>query len=288
MKRISWLKKSIALPLAAGLVIAATAWQVHPGNTQHRTETDTIPERNKRVKDIDDALDQLDKGQLQVEKSLDAIDWKEIQKNISESMKQIDMAKIQMDIDKAMKEVDMKKIQANIDQAMKAVDMEKINANMSKTLTEVDGEKVKAEIEKAMKEVDMQKIKAGIDASISKIDMDKIKVEMQKVKDVDMKKLQEEMEKMKPEIEKSMTEARTGIDKAKKDLLAYKGLIDGLDKEGLINKKENYKIEYKAGVLTINGKKQSADVVKKYQNFLKDRKDFTIKKDAEGFDIDND
>jgi hypothetical protein len=272
MKRISWLKKSTVLSLAAGLVILATAWQVHPGNT-HRTKTDTVPERNKNVKDIDDAIDELEKGKFQVEKSLEEIDWKKIQENISESMKKIDMAKIQMDIDKSMKEVDMKQIQANLEQAMKAVDMQKMKLDMSKVMAEVDGEKIKSEIDKAMKQVDMEKMKAEIDASISKIDMEKIKVEM---------------DKLKPEIEKSMAEARTSIDKAKKDLLAYKGFIDGLNKDGLIDKKANYKIEYKSGKLTINGKEQPAAIVRKYQNFLKDRKDFTIKKDEKGFNIDND
>jgi len=287
MKRISWLKKSTVLSLAAGLVIVATAWQVHPGNTPHRTKTDTVPERNKKIKDIDEALEELEKGRFEVDKALNGIDWKEMQKNISESINKIDMAKIQLDMDKAMKDVDMKKIQSEIDKAMKSVDMEKLKMDMSKTMADVDMKKVQAEIEKAMKDIDMDKMKAEIDASISKIDMDKIKVEMQKIKEVDMKKVQEEMEKMKPELEKSMAEAHTSIDNAKKDLLAYKGFIDGLDKDGLINKKSDYKIEYKGGVLTINGKEQPSTLVKKYQSFLNDRKDFTIKKDAEGFDIDN-
>ena len=52
--------------------------------------------------------------------------------------------------------------------------------------------------------------------------------------------------------------------------------------------KENYIIEYKKGELFINGKKQPDSVRKKYNDFLKDRKDFTIKKDADDFNIDND
>ena len=96
------------------------------------------------------------------------------------------------------------------------------------------------------------------------------------------------MKNIKPEIDKSVAEARVSIEKAKEELVAYKGFIDGLEKDGLINKKENYTIEFKSGVLTVNGKKQPDSVVKKYQSFLKDRKDFTIKKDADDFDIDND
>jgi hypothetical protein len=288
MKRISLLKKSSAVVLAVGLVITATAWQVQPGQPKHHTTTDTVPERNKKVKDIDAALEELEKGKLEMEKSLKDIDWKEIEKNISESIQKIDMAKIQVDIDKNMKAVDMAKIQADVDKAMKEVDMEKLKVDISKNLTEVDGEKIKAEVARALKDVDFEKIKVELDASLSKVDMEKIKSEMQKIKDVDMKKIQSEIATMKPDLDKTMADARKSIDKAKTELLAYKGLIDGLDRDKLINKKEDYTIEYKKGALIINGKKQPDDVVKKYQNFLKDRRDFTIKKNQEDFNIDND
>ncbi|HEU4633658.1 MAG TPA: hypothetical protein VFS22_06720, partial [Flavisolibacter sp.] len=71
-------------------------------------------------------------------------------------------------------------------------------------------------------------------------------------------------------------------------LTSYKSFIDGLDKDGLINKKETYTIEYKGGELTINGKKQPGEIVSKYSDFLKGHKDFTIKKDEDNFNIDND
>ena len=151
----------------------------------------------------------------------------------------------------------------------------------------VDAEKIQAEVAKAMKEVDAAKIKADIDAEMAKIDWNKIQKEMEKVKTEDMAKIQENLKKMKPEIEKSMNKAHEDIDRAKKELTAYKTLIDGLDRDGLINKKEPYTIEYKDGTLTINGKKQPTEVVNKYQNILKGHKDFTIEKDEDHFNIRN-
>jgi hypothetical protein len=118
--------------------------------------------------------------------------------------------------------------------------------------------------------------------------MDKIKVELDKVKDIDFKEVEENLKKMKPEIEKSMQQAKESIEKAKKEMLEYKNFIDGMDKDGLIDKDKNYTIEYKHGELTINGKKQPSDLVKKYNDFLKDKKDFTIKKDNDNFNIHND
>ena len=162
------------------------------------------------------------------------------------------------------------------------------STDLQENLDKVDLQQMKDEIAKAMKQIDAEKIKLDINNSIAKIDMDKIKVELDKVKDIDFKEMENNLKKMKPEIEKSMQTAKESIDKAKKEMLEYKNFIDGLNKDGLIDKSKNYTIEYKNSELTINGKKQPSDVVKKYNSFLQGKKDFTIKKDDGGFDIDND
>lgn len=289
MTRNFWTRQLPVAVLITGTVIATVAWQTHPGKSTHTTN-DTIPDRHKKAKDIDEALAELDKGRAEMEKSLKEIDWKKIQVEISASMKDLKIETDQMKIEiaNALKELDLAKIQAEVQKSIREIDFDKIQAEIQKSVAEIDVQKIKAEIDKSIKEIDVAKIKAEIDASISKIDMDKIKVEMDRIKDIDFKKMEEEMKKIGPEIEKSMEGAREGIEQARKELTAYKSLIDGLDRDGLINKKENYKIEYKSGELTINGKKQSADLVRKYQDILKGRKDFTIKKDKDDFDIDND
>ena len=104
---------------------------------------------------------------------------------------------------------------------------------------------------------------------------------------VDMKKIEEQLKTIQPQIEKSMAAARESLEEAKKELTAYKGFINDLEKDGLV-KKDNYTIEYKKGDLIIDGKKQPDSVKNKYSNFLKDRKDFTIRKNAEDFNIDHD
>ena len=99
--------------------------------------------------------------------------------------------------------------------------------------------------------------------------------------------MQEELKNIQPEIEESLKEARESIEKAKVELTAYKGFIELLEKDGLL-KKDNYTVSYKGGELFINGQKQPDSVLKKYNSFLKDRKDFSIKKNADDFDINND
>jgi hypothetical protein len=84
-----------------------------------------------------------------------------------------------------------------------------------------------------------------------------------------------------------MKEAKKGIEKARVEITSFKNLVNALDKDGLLNKKENYKIEYKNNELTVNGKKLSADAIRKYSEFLTDKKDFTIQKEEDDFNIHN-
>lgn len=271
MKRDLWIKKLPLAVLACSIVLATAAFQTHPAKTKQGA-TDTVPDRNKKIKDIDDALDELERSKAEVDRSLKDIDFAQIEKQIKEATENIH-------IDAAKMKADM--------QAFKEVDMAKMKAELEQSIKEIDAAKIHAQVDKAMKEVDMEKIQTEMQASIAKIDFEKMNKELEKAKAVDFEKLESGMKKLRPEIEKSMKEAHKSIEKAKEELKVYKSLIDGLDKDGLINKKENYTIEYKNGALTINGKKQPATATDKYQQLLKGHKDFTIKKDADDFNIEN-
>ena len=285
MKRIFWLKQLTIALIVSGLVITATAWQGHPGKTTYTT-TDTIPDKNK-IKNIDEALEQLEKSKKELERTLQQKDWeKEMKEALDKS--HFDAEKMKLQIDEAVKQIDAKKMQDQITQAMKAVDLEKMKVELQQNLEKVDVTQMKEQMEKAMKQIDAAKIQADINSSIAKIDLEKIRLELDKVKEIDFKGIEENLKKVKPELEKSMQNAKESIEKAKKDLLEYKSFIDGLDKDGLIDKDKNYTIQYKNGELTVNGKKQPADVVKKYSSFLNGKNDFTIQKNEDNFNIDND
>lgn len=285
MKRIFWLKQLPVVLIVLALVITATAWQGQPGKTTHTT-TDTIPDKNK-IKNIDEALEQLEKSKKELERTLQEKNWEKEMKGALEKS-HFDAEKMKLQIDEAVKQIDAKKMQEEITRAMKEVDLEKMKIELQQSLDKVDIGQMKEQLEKAMKQIDAAKIQADINSSIAKIDMEKIKLELDKVKEIDFKGIEESLKKMQPELEKSMQTAKEGIEKAKKELLEYKSFIDGLDNDGLIDKDKDYIIQYKNDELTINGKKQSAEVVKKYSSFLKEKKDFTIKKDKDNFNIDND
>ena len=266
------------LLLTIALTVGLVSWDYKqtPGKYQQATN-DTTPkkksiDREKKIRDLDDVLDELN-----------AVDMKE------------EMEKAKKEIAEAMKNFDGDKIRLEIDKALKEVDMAKIGKEVQESLTKVDFNKIKEEVANALKEVDMAKIQKEVQESLAKVDFEKIKEEIQKVKEVDMskleadmKKLGEEMKELSPKLEKEMEKAKAEIEKAKAEIKEYKNFVDGLENDGLINKKEGYTLKHKDGELFINGKKASEKTYSKYRSFLEKHKKFKIEKTDDNFDIDMD
>ena len=246
-------------------------------------KTDTVPKkkdnRDKQVRDLDDVLDELDNAQIQIDKEL-KLDMEKLKKELEAAFKNIDMDKIKLDIERGMKEIDFNKIQIEIENSLAKIDMDKIKLELDK-LKEIDFSKIEAEMKKM--EVEMKKIGPEIEKSMEKIkEIDLSKME------AEMKKVEEEMKKIGPEIEKSMEKAKVEIEKAREEMKEYKNFVDGLEKDGLIDKKKEYVIKHADGELFINGKKQPAEVYNKYRSFLEKHKSFKIDKSEDDFNIDID
>lgn len=270
-------RKLLLAVIAIGLTIGLVSWDYKqsPGKYQ-QSLNDTTPkkktDRDKKVRDLDDVLDELNAVDFKVEMG-------KAQKEIAEAMKNFNGDKIKLEIEKAMKEVDMAKIQQEV----------------ATLLAKVDFEKIQKEVNEAMKSFDMAKIQKEVAESLAKVNWNEVKEEMDKVKDidfkkleVDMKKLGEEMKDLGPKIEKELANAKVEVEKAKEEIKEYKTFVDGLDKDGLINKKEAYKIKHKDGELFINDKKVTEQTYNKYRSFLEKRKSFNIEKTDDDFDIDMD
>ncbi len=103
----------------------------------------------------------------------------------------------------------------------------------------------------------------------------------------EMSRVKEELKLEKLDMKETMTRAYTEIDKAKEELKGYQEMIYTMEKDGLLNTKEDYTIEYRQGELSINGKKQSTEITSKYKKYFK--KDMmTIKKHDGDLKIDRD
>lgn len=183
------------------------------------------------------------------------------------------------DLDKAIRELDKASIEMNRDLK---IDLDKMDVEIKKAMEEikkVDLDKIQVEVQKAMKEVA---------AALKEIDFKEIDLEMAKAKkELKSEKFKHDIDfkKIKTEVEKGLAEAKEGINTAKKQLVRMKSFVDALDKDGLINKKDSYKIQVKDHKLYINGKAQSDAVNKKYSEYLSDE-DYTLTRDADDDDDD--
>lgn len=259
MKSSSFFASRIAV---AALILLSTfallSWDRHdaPGGRQQSPDTDTLPQqRERKVRDLDEALAELDNVDLKLH-------IEQAMASVAEAMKQLDAQKLHLIAQEALKEVDMVKIKAEVDKAIKEIDMDKINAEIKTSMEKVNWDEVKAEIEK-----------------VKKINFTEI--------DKELKKAQEEIRHIQPQIEKELANAKVEIEKAKDEIREYKSFVDGLEKDGLLDKKADYTIRHKDGKLTVNGKEVSTSIYNKYKSFLDKHKKLHINKEDNHFDMDD-
>ncbi len=240
--------------VSALMVVTLSSWRsggsalpVKPWSLTN--QQDTTPSRKKdkkeyRIGDLDQAMKELDRAMADMDKNL-----------------KTDFSKMDREIKAAMEEV-------------KKVDFDKIGREVEAELKKVNWDETRTEIKKALREAEL---------SINEIDMKEIKKEIEKAKaQVSKEKISThiDMQKIKESVEKGMAGARTGIEKAKKEISLLKEFTESLEKDGLINRKKGYKIEIKDGELYINGSKQSKEVNDKYRKYYKDE-NYIIRSDGE-------
>lgn len=192
--------------------------------------------------------------------------------DLDKAMQELDQAQLEM---KNNIHIDMSNMEKEISQAMeqvKKIDFDKISQQVTASLKNINWDKTRAEVDKAMREAEIQ---------MKKVDISK---EMEKAKqNLKSANLNINMDEIKKTVEKSMAEARIGIEKAKKEIGQLKEFTITLEKDGLIDSKKGYRIEIKKGELYINGTRQSKEVSDKYRKYFKDHDDdFSISSDGEG------
>jgi hypothetical protein len=275
--------------IPVGIAVTTIAWQnagKENTNNNHRTQ-DTIPSKHhhnefddmRDEKDLDKAMLKLDEALKHINNKIENIDWNKIQEQIQSSMDKVN---------EEMKdhEFDMKNVQRQVDDALKNIDFEKISEETARAMQHVNenidinkiNEEVQRGLEAAKKQMNSKEFQESMDAAKA-INMGEVKTELGNGK--------EELEKNNFDLKEQMDNTKEGIKKAKKELKAYRELIDDLEKDGLINTKDDYSIEYKDDELYINGKKQSPEITDKYKDYFKENNTRIYKKNGR-FTIDTD
>ncbi|MFT3681543.1 MAG: hypothetical protein QM791_14830 [Ferruginibacter sp.] len=177
-------------------------------------------------------------------------------KKTQEKLSGVEMEKAMQEAQAAISNINFEKMQADISAALKAVDFASIEKDLAVAMTKTDWKKINTEL------------KASLEAA--RKEMDNIKLE----------EVNKELEKAKAEVEKSkealkaidfdkiMADAATGITAASEELKQTKVMFNEMEKDGLINRKEGFSIEYRNKTLYINGKKQNEATTEKYRRYI--------------------
>jgi len=265
------LKQSAALTgLAAVLVLGFVLMSfqdsplVHGKYDLEQQYYDTVPDKDwgdhMKMKDFDKLMNDLDtKIIMQVGDALKNIDFGKIERDVENSLKSIDMEKIMKDVENSLKDIDVNKILADVRSSMKEIDWNKHSAEVNEALKEAKEEMEKAKLE--IKDIDMKEISKEIEKA--KLEIEKSKAEIKKI-----------------DMDKIMKEAKEGIAEAKEELKQTKAMFNEMEKDGLINQKDGFSIEFKDKDLYINGKKQPDNVADKYRKYTRE-KNFKITIDKE-------
>ena len=144
----------------------------------------------------------------------------------------------------------------------------------------------KAKIEKKI--VDLDDVMDELNRIDIKEHLEKARVEIQEaLKNLDTDKIRMEVDKAMKQLDAVNIEKEIRESLAKVEVREYQEFVDGLEKDGLLNKKENYTIRHKNGELTVNGKKVAAEIYNKYKAFLETHTTITIDKSPGSFSVDD-
>ena len=130
--------------LVGALMISLVAWKEDKFSQTKSPATDTLPKKqDRKIKNLDDALEELEKAQVDLERSIKempipAIDFQKMQAELNKALKEIDTEKMKLEVEKAMKEFNSEKIKEQMEQAIRQLDQEKIKASMAEAMKELD------------------------------------------------------------------------------------------------------------------------------------------------------
>jgi DNA repair exonuclease SbcCD ATPase subunit len=253
LKNMPALTGVAALLLIGGLTMSFQDTKKKSKPTEEITLQDTLPGKrydgSMTMKEFDNLMKDMDKKMIEV----------------ADEIKKIDFAAIEKQLEASLKEVDIEKIMKDVNNSIKAIDVEKIVADATKSLKEINWEEKNEEIKKALNEAKDEIEKAKIE--IKEINKDEIKKELEEARK-EIEKAKQEIKKI--DMSKIMAEAKQGVEEAKKELKLTKEMFNEMEKDGLINPKDGFTIEYKDKDLYINGQKQKPQVTDKYRKYMKD------------------
>ena len=224
-----------------------------------RIGKDTVPDKFSgsamKMTDFDKLTGSLDNSVI----CIDAMKDMDMNRQIEMTLEQVNIDAIMKELAASLSKIDIAGLVADVKFSLD--DMEWKNKN---------GE-IKEAIEAAKQELENSR------AEFSNIDKAGIKKELQEAR-TELEEARQELNEI--NVQKIRQEAKVNIDEARLELQQTKALFRELDKDGLVNSKEGFTIEYKDSDLYINDIKQSQQVTGKYRKYI-NKNHFKIKIEKE-------
>ncbi|GAC1417918.1 MAG: hypothetical protein NVS9B7_04470 [Flavisolibacter sp.] len=200
------------------LLITALGFQTRPLTTTTYL-SDTLPDRNKKIRNIDEAIQQVDQAAGDVDLKKYDQDFKKIEAGMEKAVHgiHINEAELKKQLAAAMKQIELAKIQASVEKAFKEIDLKQIQASVHQSLNNLEMEKIKGKLDEAVSKIDLNQIRTEVNASISKINWDKMKDQLEEIKNIDRVKIENELHTIRPELKKSLKEAHRDLEQTKKE-----------------------------------------------------------------------
>ena len=267
--KITGIKSLVAGCVAAGSLVLLASWQNLPAQHQklNISNADIIPQG----RDLEKELQQLSNARKQLE-NLSKQDFSAMQQQLQESLAQLDQHKIQLQVEKAMKEVNIEQSLRAAEDAMKKIDLDGLMAELEaeSRLSTKEREKIRQEIAKAKIEVDKE-LKNKDWKELKEVDMKEIEKEMQKAR-IELEEARKEMGENASNIKKELADASKNLDEAEAEIKGYQEMIYKLESAKLLDTKKDYRIEWNAPDLKINGQVQSKTISGTYKKYFNDDK----------------
>lgn len=197
------------------------------------------------------ALENLDIEQI-VSEAFESIDWGEINASINDSLKKVDWAEIKGEMHQAMEEAKQAMAEARIEQR-EAMARARKEQKEALALAHEKMEESRKHIEKSRENARTRAVQARQRAEEARERADEARERAEAAR--------ERANGARERAEKSRANATRIRSK-------YDRLLNSMEKDGLINKSNGYKIEKKGNTLYIDGIKQSKQVMDKYEHMM--------------------
>lgn len=221
-------------------------------------EADTIPQTEFQTGHIDRALNYLN----------------EKEKELKAQLPKIDQTLLRLQLDKTVKQMNFDSLNKKIGEAMSKVDFEKIKSNVSTALAHIDKQKMDEAISRKFSNpgFDKEQLRLRFDEGMKKMDFEKLKIELKDLREgLNLKKSD-----FKFEIQNMQQGIHNDLFRTRQKLQRLKDASIEMERDGLIEKGPNNRIQYKNGSLYINGQQQPESVSEKYRHYFETRPTRTI------------